>query len=82
MLSLNFTFKCDSKEFGCNNGECFPIAVRCNEKKDCKDDSDESNCTLVKINDDLYHKEYPAIAQEEGSLTKGTLTTQFTHVCS
>ncbi len=36
-----------------------------------KDHSDESNCTLVKINDDLYHKEYPAIAQEEGSMTKG-----------
>jgi len=74
MCPSTFVSKCDSKEFGCNNGQCFPISVRCNEKKDCKDHSDESNCTLVKINDDLYHKEYPAISREEGFLSKGVLT--------
>ncbi len=39
--------------------------VRCNEVKDCKDESDESKCNVVKISDDIYHKEYPAISEEK-----------------
>ncbi len=35
--------------------------MRCNEVKECTDESDESNCDVVKISEDIYHKEYPAI---------------------
>jgi len=57
--------KCTDGEFGCNNGDCKQQHVRCNEVKECKDESDESNCNVVKISDDIYHKEYPAISEEK-----------------
>jgi hypothetical protein len=41
-----------------------PLSNRCNEKHDCKDDSDEIDCEVVMVDKKLYHKEYPAIAKE------------------
>ena len=56
-------FQCKTGEFGCKNGECFPLSKRCNEISDCDDDSDETNCNLLVINDDIYRKEYPSISK-------------------
>ena len=36
-------------EFTCTSGRCIPIRKRCDETSDCKDGSDENNCSLVKI---------------------------------
>ena len=39
------------------------MSKRCNEISDCDDDSDETNCNLLVINDDIYRKEYPSISK-------------------
>ncbi len=57
--------QCKTGEFGCSNGECFPLSKRCNEISDCDDDSDETNCNLLDIQDDIYRKEYPSISKNE-----------------
>lgn len=41
------------------------IAKRCNEVNDCQDKSDEINCQLIKITNDLYHSEYPPISLDK-----------------
>jgi hypothetical protein len=38
--------------------------MRCNGIQDCKDDSDESSCNIVKVKTDTYNKEYPAILND------------------
>ena len=41
------------------------IAKRCNEVNDCQDKSDETNCQLIKITNELYHSEYPPISVDK-----------------
>ncbi len=36
-------------EFACDNGDCFPMSVRCNEIMDCDDESDEKACALIQV---------------------------------
>ena len=35
---------CTSDQFTCANGQCVPMAARCDGNIDCTDGSDESNC--------------------------------------
>lgn len=38
-------YSCDpSTQFACPNGECIPLAQRCDRRIDCYDGADESNC--------------------------------------
>lgn len=60
MLVTKLIFQCWS-QFGCNDGTCIGFDDRCDEVVDCPDHSDESQCILVHIDDDLYRKEYPPI---------------------
>ena len=35
---------CNSNQFRCNNGICLQKSLRCNQRNDCGDHSDEINC--------------------------------------
>ena len=35
---------CTSTQFNCANGQCVPVASRCNNIRECSDGSDELNC--------------------------------------
>ena len=57
---LNILYlQCTSNQFGCDDGSCINLAVRCNDIKDCADYSDENNCKLFNIDSKYYRKEYP-----------------------
>ena len=43
------------------------MVKRCNEIKDCKDESDEKNCTLVKIREGIYREEYPSVLENKST---------------
>ncbi|KAJ8925441.1 hypothetical protein NQ315_009274 [Exocentrus adspersus] len=38
---------CTVNQFSCTNGNCIPSSLRCNEKNDCGDASDEEMCDLI-----------------------------------
>ncbi|XP_044736669.1 uncharacterized protein LOC123298642 [Chrysoperla carnea] len=38
--------KCNTTEFHCANGDCIPIFLNCNSRKDCLDGSDEADCEI------------------------------------
>ena len=46
---------CTDEQFTCNDGLCLPLDLRCNGKPECKDNSDELECTIV-IRDESYNK--------------------------
>ena len=48
------------EEFLCSNGECIPMAGRCNMEKDCSDESDEQNCNIVTLAQGYNRKTPPA----------------------
>lgn len=39
---------CEENEWSCGNGVCLPQDVRCDNKKDCEDGSDEASCINCK----------------------------------
>ncbi len=42
---------CQPNEFRCEySGQCIPSYLRCDGRRDCKDNSDETNCKLRDIN--------------------------------
>ena len=41
---------CSDIEFTCNDGSCVSMEVRCDDKTDCEDQSDEDDCLLIKPN--------------------------------
>ncbi|XP_042894286.1 uncharacterized protein LOC122268092 [Penaeus japonicus] len=47
-MQLLLTF-CDEGMYTCNDGVCIGMERRCNQKVDCSDQSDEMNCSLIKI---------------------------------
>ena len=56
---VNTKFQCKSNEFTCNDGTCLDLEVRCNDKLDCSDESDEDNCEPIYINKRSYRKIFP-----------------------
>ena len=53
-------------KFTCGYGKCIDLSKRCDKKKDCNDESDESLCEIVKLDEDKYRK-----ANVPESLKKG-----------
>ncbi|KAI1297126.1 Low-density lipoprotein receptor-related protein 3 [Halotydeus destructor] len=43
-IGPQFSPKCKSNQFRCNNGKCIPKAWKCNRKDECNDGSDEADC--------------------------------------
>ena len=53
-------------KFTCGYGKFIDLSKRCDKKKDCNDESDESLCEIVKLDEDKYRK-----ANVPESLKKG-----------
>ena len=47
---------CNDTEFTCKDGSCISMEDRCDDKTDCYDETDEDDCSLVKLNTQ-YKKE-------------------------
>ena len=47
---------CNDDEFTCNNGDCIDLQKACNWITDCKDLSDEDNCSPLIPPDVTYHR--------------------------
>ncbi|XP_055952940.1 uncharacterized protein LOC129988691 [Argiope bruennichi] len=41
--------KCADDEFQCESGECVDLNGRCNMRRDCRDNSDEKNCSCSEL---------------------------------
>ena len=68
---------CGDEMFPCTNGECVPLAGRCNTEKDCNDESDEQNCNLVTMAQG-YNRKIPALTRREktgGNSSKASKST-------
>ena len=48
---------CDPEQFTCDDGNCVPLAGRCDSVADCDDVSDEKNCQLVSLDANKYLKD-------------------------
>merc|ERR1711970_1363876 len=48
---------CDPEQFTCDDGNCVPLAGRCDSVADCDDVSDEKNCQLVSMDANKYLKD-------------------------
>ena len=52
-------FQCDpSGQFTCNVGNCIDISLRCDNKEDCIDGSDEQSCTVVVLDQNKITNRY------------------------
>ncbi len=47
---------CNATQFNCKNGRCISMTLRCNEVKDCDDNTDELDCDLISLPND-YNKD-------------------------
>lgn len=54
---------CDRSQFTCDSGHCVEINKRCNMHADCEDKSDESQCSLVKVN----HRQFKSLGSMPSS---------------
>jgi hypothetical protein len=63
IFSFNFVFifQCSENEFGCEDGSCVLLEKRCDEIRDCDDQSDEKDCDLIGETEGLYQKWKPPI---------------------
>ena len=65
MEELFLTFSaCNADEFTCESGNCIPMEMRCDQKENCKDVSDEKNCQTVIVDPKKYLKDKPPPALE------------------
>ena len=56
--------QCNNNEFTCNDGLCLDLNKRCDNKLDCQDKSDETNCVRITIDRANYQKVIPPILDE------------------
>ena len=49
---------CEDDEFTCADGQCIDINLRCDQITDCRDESDEQECTLLRLKSG-YNKMIP-----------------------
>ena len=56
---------CGKGNFTCNDGQCVTMEQRCNQLPDCRDKSDEPNCTILVL-DKEYNKNVPPISVNNG----------------
>ena len=65
MLSFD---ACKDDQFNCKNGKCISLTQRCNEKKDCSDNSDEEECSYLQMPDDYNQGVAPLGYDKSGVL--------------
>merc|ERR1711894_295156 len=53
-------------EFTCDDGQCIEMEERCNQLPNCRDKSDERNCTILLL-EDGYNKNIPPISGGAGN---------------
>lgn len=46
-ILIGYTMNCTIDQFQCYNGLCIPKQWTCDNDNDCKDFSDEENCTRM-----------------------------------
>ena len=51
---------CTDRDFTCNDGQCVSMEQRCDQRSDCRDESDERNCNILVLKDG-YNKRIPPI---------------------
>ena len=51
---------CTEGDFTCNDGQCVSLDQRCDQRSDCRDESDERNCNILVLKDG-YNKRIPPI---------------------
>jgi len=58
-VTETFSLQCLYNEFGCDEGGCIPLKLRCNDVKDCRENSDESDCQMFSVDANFYRKQNP-----------------------
>lgn len=50
MINYLFVFyaACRDNEFRCNDGTCISSRLKCDRRQDCRDGSDEADCTVCR----------------------------------
>ena len=64
-LTLAFD-TCNAEQFNCGNGVCISKRNRCNQYKDCIDNSDEEDCSFIQLPND-YNKDIPPLGPAEAA---------------
>ncbi|XP_071547713.1 uncharacterized protein [Panulirus ornatus] len=49
MLELSLSRCKEGKEYMCDDGQCIHVTARCDAKTDCDDETDEDNCSVLKV---------------------------------
>ena len=55
---------CKEDEFTCDDGQCVKMEERCNQISDCRDKSDEKDCSLI-VYEPSYNKDIPPIKRNK-----------------
>ena len=51
--------QCYPGKFTCDSGQCIPLQQRCNIELNCEDQSDENNCSGLKLGNDYATEKMP-----------------------